>query len=101
MNDDFNIDDFLNLEDDDGLRQQMQSFQDKMKSEAMNEAYRFICEVGILFWIRKDMYVKNSRKLRILNNMITYFIDIEEYENCAYLQKGVEVLEDLQSETIS
>lgn len=97
MNDDFNIDDFLfgkNEEDSDNLRNRILDFQEKIKNDAMREAYRFIEEVGILFWIRKDMYVKNERKSRILNKMIEYFIESEEYEKCAYLQKGINILSD-------
>ena len=93
MNDDFNMDDFLG-EDMDGLEEKMKAFQDKMRAESMREAYRFIDEVGILFWIRKDMYVKNSRKINILEKMVEYFQELEEYEKCAYLMKGVRVLKD-------
>ena len=93
MNDDFNMDDFLG-EDMDGLEDKMKAFQDKMRAESMREAYRFIDEVGILFWIRKDMYVKNSRKINILEKMVEFFQELEEYEKCAYLMKGVRVLQD-------
>tara|TARA_Y100000385_G_C12816219_1_gene518320 strand:- start:54 stop:362 length:309 start_codon:yes stop_codon:yes gene_type:complete len=93
MNDDFNMDDFLG-EDMDGLEEKMKAFQDKMRAESMREAYRFIDEVGILFWIRKDMYVKNSRKINILEKMVEFFQELEEYEKCAYLMKGVRVLQD-------
>ena len=55
-------------------------------------------DVGILFWIRKDMYVKNSRKKVILNHMIKFFTDTEEYRKCAYLHKGVLILEETQIE---
>jgi Zn/Cd-binding protein ZinT len=87
------MDDFLG-EDMDGLEEKMKAFQDKMRAESMREAYRFIDEVGILFWIRKDMYVKNSRKINILEKMVEYFQELEEYEKCAYLMKGVRVLQD-------
>lgn len=93
MNDGFNINDFLG-EDFDGFKERMQEFHDKMRAESMAEAYRFINEVGILFWIRKDMYVKNSRKLNILNKMVLYFQELEEYEKCAYLMKGIRILEE-------
>jgi len=109
MSDDFNIDDFLNNfsdsddSDDDSIRDKVLEFQDKIKDEAMREAYRFIEEVGILFWIRQDMYVKNERKSRILNKMIEFFIESEEYEKCAYLTKGIQALADnkksIQEET--
>ena len=71
MSDDFNIDDLFNFNnedgygdkdpDSDGLRERIENFQASMQMETMNEAYRFIIEVGILFWIRQDMYVKNPR----------------------------------------
>jgi hypothetical protein len=113
MNDDFNIDDFLNFgsddgygdrdPDSDGLREKIAMFQANMQKDTMNEAYRFIHEVGILFWIRQDMYVKNTRKLKILDNMISYFTETEEYEKCAYLHKGRRALYDTNknTETIS
>ena len=91
MNDDFNMDDFLG-DDLDGFAENMQDFHDKMRAESMAEAYRFISEVGILFWIRKDMYVKNSRKKNILKKMISYFESLEEFEKCAYLMKGINAL---------
>ena len=100
MNDDFNMDDFLG-DDLDGFAEKMQAFQDKMRAESMKEAYRFISDVGILFWIRKDMYVKNSRKINILEKMVEYFSDLEEYEKCAYLMKGIRVLkEEKSNETV-
>ena len=111
MNDEFNIDDLFNFGDDDGygdkdpdsdgLKERIENFQANMQMETMNEAYRFIIEVGILFWIRQDMYVKNTRKLKILDKMIIYFTQIEEYEKCAYLHKGRTVLSETNTETIS
>ena len=109
MSDDFNIDDFLNSNepygddnsDMNGMRERIEKFQNNMQSQTMQEAYRFICEVGILFWIRQDMYVKNNRKLHILDNMIKFFTEIEEYEKCAYLHKGRIALSEIKSETIS
>ena len=112
MNDDFNIDDFLNFSDDgygdrdpdsDGLRERIESFQANMQRETIEEAYRFIEEVGILFWIRQDMYIKNTRKLKILDNMIDFFTEKEEYEKCAYLHKGRKTLygTNKSAETIS
>ena len=94
--DEFNMDDFLNEGDGDEFQDRMRDFHDKMRAESMAEAYRFINEVGILFWIRKDMYVKNSRKLNILNKMVVYFQELEEYEKCAYLMKGVRTLENVK-----
>ena len=91
MNDDFNMDDFLN-DNVDGFANRMRDFHDQMRAESMAEAYRFIKEVGILFWIRKDMYVKNSRKSNILKKMVYYFQELEEYEKCAYLMKGIKTL---------
>jgi len=109
MSDDFNIDDFLNnfgdedSDNEDNMREMILEFQDTIKNEAMREAYRFIDEVGILFWIRKDMYVKNERKTRILNKMTEFFLQTEEYEKCAYLTKGIQALSDykinLENET--
>ena len=95
MEDDFNMDfdDFLNNSDE--FKERIESFQEKMRAESMAEAYRFINEVGILFWIRKDMYVKNSRKENILKKMVQYFEDLEEYEKCAYLMKGINALNDV------
>ena len=95
--DDFlNDDEFVNPE---GFADKMQAFHDKMQNESMIEAYRFISDVGILFWVRKDMYVKKSRKLNILNKMVSYFQELEEYEKCAYLMKGVNTL-NKESETV-
>ena len=99
--DDFNMDDFLGDDfEEDGFQERMKDFHDKMRAESMAEAYRFINEVGILFWIRKDMYVKNSRKLNILNKMVIYFQELEEYEKCAYLMKGIRTLDSKQNETV-
>ena len=41
------------------------------------------------------MYVKNSRKENILKKMVQYFEDLEEYEKCAYLMKGINALNDV------
>jgi hypothetical protein len=99
-NEDFNMDDFFDKEGFDAadLQARIDEFHQRMRAEAMEEAYRFISEVGILFWIRKDMYVKNNRKIRILSKMIKYFTDLEEYEKCAYLYKGQLILEESQME---
>jgi len=99
MNDDFNMDDFFEEEFDEfELKRRIDEFHNKIRTEAMYEAYRFIKDVGILFWIRKDMYVKNSRKKVILEHMIKFFTKTEEYEKCAYLHKGVLILEETQIE---
>ena len=93
--DEFSEDDFLNDDEfskSEGFSDKMQEFHDKMRNESMAEAYRFISDVGILFWVRKDMYVKKSRKLNILSKMVSYFQELEEYEKCAYLMKGVNLL---------
>ena len=90
-----NDDDFLNeddFENPSAFSDKLEAFHNKMRSESMTEAYRFISDVGILFWIRKDMYVKKSRKVNILNKMVSYFQELEEYEKCAYLMKGVNSL---------
>ena len=94
--DDFDMDDFLG-DDLEGFASKMKIFEERMRSEAMKEAYRFISDVGILFWIRKDMYVKNSRKLNILEKMIQYFQELEEYEKCAYLMKGIRAIKEHES----
>jgi len=109
MGDDFNFDDFMNGSDSDGygdrdpdydgLAEKIEAFQNKVKDTAMREAYNFIEEVGILFWVRRDMYVKNDRKTNILNSMILYFQETEEYEKCAYLVKGLKAIELFKKET--
>ncbi len=93
MNDDFNMDEF-DFEDSEEFNDKMKMFHDKMRAESMMEAYRFIKDVGILFWIRNDMYVKESRKENILRKMVNYFETLEEFEKCAYLMKGVSALSD-------
>ena len=100
--DDFSEDDFLNDDEfvnPEGFSDKMQAFHDKMRNESMVEAYRFISDVGILFWVRNDMYVKKSRKLNILNKMVSYFENLQEFEKCAYLMKGVNKLNTESTET--
>jgi hypothetical protein len=100
--DDFDDDDFLNEDEfvnSEGFTNKMQEFHDKMRNESMAEAYRFISDVGILFWVRNDQFVKKSRKLNILNKMVSYFQGLEEYEKCAYLMKGVNKLSTENEET--
>ena len=107
MEDDFNFDDFLGGYDDgygdrdpdNGLGERIEAFQAKLRDTAMREAYNFIEEVGILFWVRRDMYLKNKRKKSILDSMILYFQELEEYEKCAYLVKGLKALELFNQET--
>ncbi len=109
MEDDFNFDDFFKGSDNDGygdqdpdndeLSEKIEKFQTKIKDTAMREAYNFIEEVGILFWVRRDMYIKNDRKTNILNSMISYFSEIEEYEKCAYLVKGLKAIELFKQQT--
>ena len=97
--DDFVFDDLF---DDSEFMETMKVFHDKLEDNAMREAYRFIEEVGILFWIRRDMYVENKRKGNILNKMVKYFEVKEEFEKCAYLMKGIRILneqKDSKSET--
>lgn len=86
------MDDFSEDDESDDLSKKMQIFHDKMRAKSMMEAYRFINDVGILFWVRNDMYVKKSRKLNILDKMVKYYEDIEEFEKCAYLMKGIDKL---------
>jgi len=93
-NDDF---EFGDLFDDAEFMETMKAFQKKIEDNAMNEAYNFIHDVGILFWIRRDMYVENNRKTSILNKMVQYFEEREEFEKCAYLMKGVKALKETKS----
>ena len=107
MNDDFNFEDFLGGYDDgygdsdpdNGLSEKIAAFQEKLRDNAMREAYAFIEEVGILFWVRRDMYLKHDSKKSILNSMILYFQELEEYEKCAYLVKGLKALDLFNEET--
>ena len=60
---------------------------------SMNYAWKTIEEMSIDIWC-KSIPFPSDRKVRILNNMINWFSDREEYEKCATLLKGVKYLEN-------
>ena len=59
---------------------------------SMQFAYSMIEEVGIENWVN-ILPIESRRKLTILNNMIRWYQEREEYERCAYLLKGTHLID--------
>ncbi len=91
MNDDFNIDDYLN---DPEFENKMESYRESMIHEAIEANYDNIKKNGISDWHIRHMERKDLLDLKdTLIYMTKHFIDSEQYEKCALLKSELEKIE--------
>ena len=67
----------------------------------IEEVYDVITKINV-----RPMHFDDSKKIKFMNSMIKYFIEKEEYEKCAKLQRFIDDMEnreqsDRRSRTIS
>lgn len=86
-------DDFLNeMNESDPMNEiRMRELYDKSIEQSMKYAYSAIEEMGMERWI-SVVPMAPDRKLRILENMLRWHEEREEFEKCAVLVKGVKQL---------
>jgi hypothetical protein len=88
---DDNDEEFEDLSNDPLYRAEMQAMYEEELETSMRFAYDMIDEVGIERWCSNVPYGK-ERKIRLLENMIKWYEEQEEYEVCAQLVKGIRFL---------
>jgi hypothetical protein len=86
-------DDFLNeMNESDPMNEiRLKEIYDKSIEQSMKYAYSAIEELGMERWIN-TVPMAADRKLRILENMLRWHEEREEFEKCAVLVKGVRQL---------
>jgi len=85
--DDFDFDDFMENSQKD-FENNLEAFQERMVVLAIENNYANIEENGISDWHLRMMERDELRSLKItLEKMIEHFLQDEEYEKCALLQK--------------
>ena len=86
-------DDFLNeMNESDPMNEiRLKEIYDKSIEQSMKYAYSAIEELGMERWIN-TVPMAPDRKIRILENMLRWHEEREEFEKCAVLVKGVRQL---------
>lgn len=91
MEDDFNIDDYLN---DPEFEQKMEAYKNAMIEEAIEKNYNSIKENGLSDWHMRHMETEEVIQLKeTIVYMTKHFIDLEQYEKCAILKTELEKVE--------
>ena len=73
------------------INAEMQELYEIEMAKSIKFAYTMILTVGIENWVNV-LPIEGTRKLTILNNMIRWYSEREEYERCAYLLKGTHLI---------
>lgn len=93
MNDDFNIDDYLN---DPEFEQKMEAYKNAMIEEAIETNYKNIKENGISDWHVRHMEREDMKQLKdTIVYMTKHYIDLEEYEKCGVLKNELDKIESI------
>ena len=87
-------------EDDDPVRDgAIQEFLDELVAISIRSAYETIEEMGMDSWI-DEVPIEASRKRKIMTRMIQFFEACEEFEKCAFLVKGVKLIDEPKKQVI-
>ena len=88
--DDFDFEDYMN-ESQKEFQSNLEAYRHKLFIDAIETNYSKIKEYGISDWHLRNMEVDELKSLQdTLNTMIEHFIEGEEYEKCALLQKHLD-----------
>lgn len=71
------------------LESELREIYEEEMEISMNWAYQAIHEMSFETWMRVTP-IPIDRKKRIIENMIHWFQEREEYEKCAFLHKGLQ-----------
>jgi|NOAtaT_7_FD_contig_31_3959064_length_833_multi_6_in_0_out_0_2 hypothetical protein len=95
-NDDENEDDFFNdMNSVDPVDSAMlREIWEAELEKSMRFAFSMIEEMGVDRWATSIPFNK-ERKLRILDNMLDWHVQREEYEKCSILKKGIDKLQSI------
>ena len=89
----FNIDDYLN---DPEFENKLENYRERMILEAIEHNYQNIVKQGLASWHLREMTHTELTGLKeTLIFMTKHFIDIEQYEKCAVLQKELNKIEEI------
>jgi hypothetical protein len=84
--DDF-LDDMNSIDPVDSER--LKSIWESELEKSMRFAYSMIEEMGIKRWT-ESIPISKERKITILNNMLDWHVNREEYEKCSIIKKGLD-----------
>jgi hypothetical protein len=70
----------------------LQEIMDRVIENSMRSAYVTIEEMGMEGWL-DEVPISRDRKLKIMQRMIQWFEDREEFEKCAFLLKGIKQMD--------
>jgi hypothetical protein len=88
--DDFNFEDYMN-ESQKEFEANLEAYKQRMLEAAIESNYAAIVEKGIADWHLRNMDSSELNSLKItLETMIEHYIELEEYERCALLQKHLD-----------
>lgn len=91
MFDDNDFEDFMNDDQEDfqfDLKNKLEEYKERMIAQVIEDNYAAIEAKGISEWHLRHMEADELKALKsTLDTMIEYFIQYEEYEKCALLQK--------------
>jgi hypothetical protein len=59
---------------------------------SMRKAFSMIEEMGWTNWIRQ-VSMETARKRTIVENMLKWHVEREEYERCSFIQEGLHLLD--------
>lgn len=79
------------------LQAELQEIYEEEMSRSMEWAYQAIHEMSFDRWT-SVVPLERERKRRIIENMIHWFEEREEYERCAFLHRGLRETEINESE---
>jgi protein-arginine kinase activator protein McsA len=68
-------------------KEEIQAIIERERAKSMEYAIDMLKELGIKGWYESIPY--SERIERILTNMLNYFLDLEEFENCAIIRDAI------------
>ena len=84
---DFDFEDYMN-ESQKEFEANLEAYKQRMLEAAIESNYNTIAEKGIADWHLRNMDPSELNSLKdTLETMIEHYVELEEYERCALLQK--------------
>lgn len=68
-------------------KEEIQAIIEREREKSMNFAIDMLQELGIKRWYKSIPFIEKAPA--ILNNMLNYFLDLEEYEKCAIIRDAI------------
>ena len=93
MDDEFNIDDYLENPE---FERKMEAYKERMIAQAIEHNYENMSKNGISDWHVRHMNKDEMTQLKeTLEFMLKYYIDEEQYERCILLKSELEKVDKI------